>query len=360
MNAIILQCRPNSLFHFGKIALDENTSLDDTSTYLHSDTLFSAIINTASKISNKSAVDELVDAFKEDKIKISSGFYCLEIAQKYIYFLPKPYSYNTLANAENQKAIRKIKFISKRVWEEGILPKDWDIQCITIQNKFLLHKEELGLNISKAEMQKLNIYRINSLPKVKVHKRITTDALYYQTSLQLANNIIEQKNGQKVPVNVHFYFLADADANASYFTLFFDALRLLADGGIGGERMVGCGHFLGVDMDTLELKTETETETETEPKPTPASYYATLSLSNPKTTELPNYLCYDIVTRGGRPTIKDGVLKRVKMIAEGAITKEKVSGQIPSISVTQNPFLRNGKSFCIPIHSNLIPKSNEA
>ena len=80
MRAIILQCPRGARFHFGNIALDENTSLNDTAIHPHSDTLFSALINTAAKM-DQSLTQQLVDDFAAGNVRISSGFFCLEVHQ---------------------------------------------------------------------------------------------------------------------------------------------------------------------------------------------------------------------------------------------------------------------------------------
>ncbi|MEL7221923.1 MAG: hypothetical protein AAGJ93_11430, partial [Bacteroidota bacterium] len=74
MQAIILKCPRGARFHFGNVAMDENTSLDDTAIYPHSDTLFSAIISTAFLLAPEKA-PELIEAFSASKVIHSSAFF---------------------------------------------------------------------------------------------------------------------------------------------------------------------------------------------------------------------------------------------------------------------------------------------
>ncbi|MEM6966151.1 MAG: hypothetical protein AAF573_15405, partial [Bacteroidota bacterium] len=108
MKSVVLKCPKFGRFHFGKTGLDENSSLSRSSEYIHSDTLFSAMITMCSKIA-PDEIKNLIKAFKSGGIKISSAFPCLELttersegekiirSQKIINFLPKP-SYLELLN----------------------------------------------------------------------------------------------------------------------------------------------------------------------------------------------------------------------------------------------------------------------
>ncbi len=361
MKPIILKCRPNSLFHFGKIAIGENTGLDDTSTYIHSDTLFSAIINLADKIFDSTIADSLVANFESGLVNISSGFYCLENKGKYIYFLPKPTNYNTLSTPKNHKAIKKVQFISKKIWEENILPDKWNSNdCIILQDKFVLHISELEKlvipsldkspkGIAKAKAS-IRFYSINTFPKVKVHKRVSTESLYYQTNLQIADNIIKSSSpNASERIQVHFYCLLNTTTEfeeGDNYQRLLTILEVLADEGIGGERNVGCGHLTAVEvLDTpFEIMVNSVQQ-----------QYATLSLSSPNPTnnDLAKFTHYDIITRGGRRTREGGTLPlmRIKMIAEGAVCNDIVEGHIPSIATKgkTKPYLRNGKAFCVPV-----------
>jgi CRISPR/Cas system CSM-associated protein Csm4 (group 5 of RAMP superfamily) len=75
--AFILRCKPHAQFHFGKVALDEDTSLDDTSLIMHSDTFFSGLVNVHQRVFGTEATDAFVGEFREkENITISSAFYC--------------------------------------------------------------------------------------------------------------------------------------------------------------------------------------------------------------------------------------------------------------------------------------------
>ncbi len=247
MKSIILKCKPNSRFHFGKIALNENMSLDETSEIIHSDTLFSAIINTVNRF-NPNKVESLIGDFENGNIKISSAFYCLQIADKFIYFYPKPEA-TSLSKVTEFKKLKKIKFVSQKIWEEGIEPKKWLVDepqnYVVLQNKFICKKEEFEVALKskndKDEFHKIQIFNKTSAPKVKVHTTSETDKMYNRTDIEIADNSEISKFYDGITIQPHFYFLYQTKTEFEHENLFITALEILAQTGIGGERSVGCG-----------------------------------------------------------------------------------------------------------------------
>ncbi len=244
MQAVILKCPPHAQFHFGRIAPDQNTSLDDTSTFIHSDTLFSSIVNTAARILEPNELSMLLGWFESEnaaKVRISSGFYCLETGEQYIYFLPKPVTWvakNTTKSKELKK-IKKVAFVSKKIWEEGIKPDQWEATCHFIQDKFVIHSSELeNVNIPP------RIYHKDSLPKVNVHKPNRDNSIYYQTNIQLQST---------ASIGVHFYFLLEHDLDEEAYRLLETVLNWIPEEGIGGERTVGCGQLAAIDYKDFQL-----------------------------------------------------------------------------------------------------------
>jgi len=331
MQAVILKCPPYAQYHFGRIAPDQNTSLDDTSTFIHSDTLFSAIINMAAKMLDKSELDVLIDDFDTGKIKMSSGFYLLQIEGKNIFFLPKPAwciadtTGESKTDSHHLKSIKKVAFISKTVWEMGIPVAEWGKECRFIQDKFVVHHSEL--NEEEKAWEKIKIYHKDSLPKVNVHKPNRDNSIYYQTNIQIGGN---------TNARVHFYFLLE---NNSTNDTLKNVLNMLKYEGIGGERTVGCGHLEDIDYQPFELNVN-------------STHQCNVSLFNPNDDkELEAAKHYDIITRGGRPISSNLRLKRIKMMSEGAIFDQKVSGTLSDITPkgTTFPYLRYGKAFCLPV-----------
>ena len=350
MEAVILKCRPGAQFHFGEIAQDVNTSLSDTSNIIHSDTLFSALIFTLN-LTQPEKINEIVECFRSGQIKISSGYYCLENDGDFSFFLPKPVHYNLL-KVENPKALKKVEFISKNVWEAGILANEWEDHCFIIQKKFVLSKGELSEELN-SKLEKLKFYNKHTLPKVAVHKPSQEDSLYNQTNIQIANNkslaysknaITDSEQVELIRPLIHFYFLLDFQETVPDSTrkLIKNLIQILEDTGIGGERNVGCGQIEKVEFKPFSMNIAS-----------PSTLECSLSMISPKASDLDLILWHNVKTRGGRGTAKDGTLKRVRLMSEGALMKPNVTGDIVSIHENQ-PYLRYGKPFNLPVSQNSI------
>lgn len=348
IHAVILKCPPGGQFHFGKIALDVDTSLNETDIIPHSDTLFSAIVATAFKLYGNAGAEEFIQWFEADILQISSASYCLEIGKSYFYFLPKPVCYDLVSEG---KQLRKVEFIDTEVWKAGLEPAEWEQECHFIQDKFVMHQSLLQKEIA----QNISLFEKTSLPKVAVHKQGQEDSLYFQTNIQIARNH-NIKDFDIMPKS-HFYFLVRHTDDKAYAKL-KTVLQVIGDEGIGGERSVGCGQLEGVEFILPEKLKDINRIAQTN-----AEYQVSLSLINPTTEEFSRLKAYKLVTRGGRriPFPKSSneaeynrksKLKRVRMIGEGALIAGIVRGQVVDVSPEDNiqqPFKRSGLAFTLPI-----------
>lgn len=345
MQAAILKCFPCAQFHFGKLGLDENMSLDDTSKYIHSDTLYSAIINEHNKLygNDNGETDLFVKAFEANKINISSAFYALTIQGKpTVYFFPSPVTASFLPQKkeviEQAKKIKKISFVSTGILAKGITPDEWmePDKCFIIQNEFVCLKEELNA-LNEKQKQELCIYSFNHEPKVRVHTAVKGDTLYNQANIQIADNDIK-----KPAVDVNFFFLYYVEDE--YKKVFENLIHSILDSGIGGQRSVGSGHFDSVSFEKLSNGFAEN-----------SGFFMNLSLIIPESNDLDNFKYYDLITRGGRLIGKGDLrLKRNRMIKEGAILVNNEVGRTEDIRPDgyKMPFIRNGKAFLIPLHKN--------
>jgi len=343
MKIVKLACKPGARFHFGKVALDVNMGLDDTSEWIHSDTLFSALVNTINRI-DRGKTKGFIDCFNVGKIKISSAFYYIspQNGGAPIYFLPAPVTVPNLAG-EDYKQIKKVKFVSKGIWEEGIPASEWtdEEKCLIINKRFVCKKGELSF--LRNRIKQLKIYDVVSAPKVKVHTASKEDKLYNQTDVHLENDPTFDKD-----LNVGFYFLADI-RDKDCESLFSLAMEMLVDSGIGGERSSGCGLFECVEYEPISNGFVSLMGT---------GYYSNLSLVYPKSSdEFKKLEHYHFITRGGRHLGNGGdnnFLKRVKMISEGAVC---LSDEMECDNVDVSPkgdmsSLRYGKGLYVPLHEN--------
>jgi CRISPR-associated protein Csm4 len=345
--AVILRCSPESRFHFGRPSLDVDSGLHDTSEWIHSDTLFSALINIAAQFSDQPDLDAIFDLFDSGKVKMSSGFFCIANdeapqGERYLYFLPKPEHY-ILHEAVDFKAVGAIKFISKGLWERGIHPgnKDWRTKNTdTIQHKFKITREESEwLKHGKNRIEE--IYSVLTTPRVDARQPGEENGFFFLSYLVL--------HRLPQPYSVHFYFLMDIEEeiiNTPAFSMLKTAIEMLPDCGIGGERTGGCGLFESIHLEDFDLSEF------------PSGDNATLSLALPSSAEeLQAFKQYKTMLRGGRQTATDDRLHQVRMIVEGACMDGSANGCIVDIGkqgVADIPYWRNGKVFSIPVHQNTM------
>jgi CRISPR-associated protein Csm4 len=311
MQAILLKSKSGTRFRFGEalgaFTEESHNQQKTTSEYLHSDTLWSALVN-AWALCCPETVDGFISECRSGNFRLSSAFYCLEQSERNIYFLPKPASLN-LFEFDEPKKLKKVKFISKGVWENGLLPKDWfnANKCTLLQNESVVAlKSEIA--------QSNSLFYVETAAKNRA-RDITNreDAFYYQTDLFLAEN-------------VSWYFLLENNLPKTLQQNFQTAMQTLVNLGIGGERSTGCGSLSG--FEEIDYKFQV----------TDGKYYASTSLTAPKKDELTENALYQIIKRGGRFLEKGKSLPMVQMLHEGAVFDNEVNGQIVELNDTPPNF----------------------
>lgn len=331
MKAIILNSNLGTRFRFGKAmgAFTEEThnTQKTTSEYLHSDTLWSALVN-AWTLTNPETVNKFISACNRGEFKLTSAFYSYHLNREdnsVIYFLPKPVSLN-LSNFAEPKRLKRIKFISKGVWESGLMPEDWfDKEKCT-----LLQKESI-VALRGEINESVDLYAIEKAAKTSA-RNITDreDVFYFQTDLYLMDR-------------VKWYFLVEDNMSEDLQKDFQMAMSTLINLGIGGERTTGCGSLSGYNESdfNIELKESSKDETG----------QASLSLVTPTQDELCDYDVYQTIKRGGRFFEKGKSLPMIQMLLEGAVLNKSVRGRI--VELNNSPkILRYGLNYTIPLHSN--------
>ncbi len=342
MKAIILKCKPGSLFRIGE------GSLVDVSNIVHSDTLFSALANIYELVYESG--EEFIHLVAENKLIFSSAFPLLENVKtnEFVYLLPKPKIQFDYANELGKKE-KKIQFVSlsllskiiKSINVNSVVKSNFNLNEIkVVDDKYGFCKEELlEISNNQASFIKEVIF-----PKTSVHKLNREDAFYFQTDVQLIPLCDDNK---KVRYKSHFYFLCDYSFNDDEYQKFITCLRILADEGIGGDRGSGKGFIEEVVIQDFDLFIFSGN-----------NVYMSLSLINPENqSEFDQALSYDLIKRGGGSLGVEGNpdnhRKQVRMITEGSIFKSKISGRIVDVSPFVNFFkykiYRNGKAFLIPI-----------
>ena len=331
MQAYILKSNLGTRFHFGEALgayTEEQSNVQKTtSDFLHSDTLWSALVN-AWVFCHPESVEDFITECKKGYFKLSSAFYCVEYPDKQVFFLPKPASLN-LFKFDEPKKLKKIKFISKGVWESGLLPENWfnSSKCTLIQNESIVAlKSEINTP--------LHIFSIETNPKVRARDiNDKESSFFYQTDIFLLN-------GENYKVN--WYFLTENNLSEHLKRDFEKAIQTMVSLGIGGERTSGCG----------SLTEYVETSLDIEPVEM-SNYKCSISLIAPDENELTENSLYQTIKRGGRFLEKGKYLPMIQMLLEGAVFDTEIKGRI--ITLNDNPpVLRYGVNLDIPLNSNFI------
>ncbi len=325
IKTVVLELTPNSRFHFGKASIDVNTALADTDEYLHSDVLFSALVNNLAQAKDKAFVDEFVDCFKSGTIKISSGFYCIKEGKKYEYLLPKPLTAtNFIEDYSKIKSVKKLQFIPTALWE--VHPENWFKSDFIETKQAILPKNDSFRDIG-------NLYTKEIVPNLVKHKP-DEDA---EGPFSVAVIQIPQISNE---ISIHFYFLYEVSEGLSedMTSAFEYAVNMIAFNGLGGERSSGCGCVESVRWDANECPVGFS----------PTGYATNLGLLIPEKHEFDKCISYKLITRGGRKAKEVYRLKRVRMISEGAIIQgeNQVIGKTIDLS---SAHLRYGQPISINI-----------
>lgn len=353
MQAIKLTCRPRNRFRLGA------RDLGVTSRWLHSDTLFSALINAHALLHGRDDATQLIETFRGRRAKISSAFYLVEFLragnlQKRIFFLPRIFGLNLPAQSDQdefgvKKKVKRLEFLSLAAFTEMLQtvreengepvfaydlldkPQLGDHFIITQDEK----KELAALGCSEHEISKIEPYEEFEAPRVNLQKTGDPEAgPFYVTDVHLNSATVVKTD---LSWQAHFYFLLNHRLEDDEASRFFASLRLLADEGIGGERSTGAGGFTGFEM--LDFPWELR-----------GPYQTNLSLVSPLPEELPRIVSYDAIVRGGYAFMGEDLphleKQRVRLIKEGAIFRGEMKGRLVQVGDVQGiPVYQNGINF---------------
>ena len=226
-------------FHFGKHGL----GLEATSTHLPSDSLFAAMINVLARSKGGAAIRALVEPMSLGSVPfvISSGFpYAGSVR-----FFPTPLHSPSASNDSlvNYKKLKKVKFLSENLFRQMIN----GASLSSLYPNALLLKDGAVL-VSQAEAQnipevilngKLEIWKSEKRPRVTIDRRSSKSTIYHSGQVVFSPN-----SGLWFGVRW---------VDKSYSPIFENALSLLEDAGIGGERSAGQGACKILPFGTMDL-----------------------------------------------------------------------------------------------------------
>lgn len=314
---------------------------NDDMDIIHSDTLFSAIINCFALIYGKAAVEEFIGEFRKRHIMVSSMFYFLDVIKNRkinsIYFLPIPFLRYLSSLPKND--IYDFKFISFKLFSELICNFDSEKESSQLNSNFNIISEEFLCSDSELPPN----MNLNLKMKV-IESKISLNQSRAQTSnlrsfLEESILLNPQKYSDYVK-NLGMFFLAEI--KSTQVDRFNSSLRLLCDEGIGGKKSFGKGvfsHFVTEEF-IYDYKLFNE-----------AGCKINLSLFSPNSNELKtlnnSIMRYLSIVRGGW-TPNNIKTKDIRMIKEGSVFNKKLKGHLVNITpqkFTDHKIYRNGTGF---------------
>ncbi|MFA4907405.1 MAG: type III-A CRISPR-associated RAMP protein Csm4 [archaeon] len=309
--------------------------------FIHSDTLFSALINAWQLL----YPDDLKTFFPEEApdsvqfpfFRISSAF---PFAGRDIFF-PKPYIAPQFRESESKpgdaKRFKRLVWIAKPYFEHWLNREEFNIdeKCLSPDKHFLFS--------TQVDENKSNPLAVQDSPRIVKDRATEQTEIFYYSRLFFA-------------ADAGLFFLAtfpDKDWKLKFIT----ALNLLGDEGIGGDRSVGHGLFeVAETMENFEIRV-----------PANANHFLTLTLYHPRADERLNLLTrssYDLTVRSGWVYSGRGLSLRrnaVRMFTEGSVFSGngensgdvvKVLEKMPEFKLNHAVF-RYGQALGLPI---LVPE----
>lgn len=324
MKVYLYKLRFTSPVHFGETGIE----LENISEWIHSDTLFSALINAVKEYEGENRATELVKDFVASPPFIISSLF---VYHGNTLFLPKP-----LKDAKVPEEVRKRmgKELKRLRWLDVEGFKRWTSdELLSIEEiEEMKEKEAIYIDAFVAEM----------LPKVTLDRDCQKSNIYHVGLIRFRNN-----------AGLYGLVACKDEERKEEFKTY---LQYLGDLGLGGERTYGCGRF--------EVKVFTEVSGRLkELFECKGDRYVLLSLYHPSSEELEevdrNFLAYDLIKRRGWITTGRKALplrrKTIGFLTEGSVSHKPLKGSLADVTPDSLPFplshrvYRYGYAFTVPM-----------
>ncbi|WP_069293951.1 type III-A CRISPR-associated RAMP protein Csm4 [Fervidobacterium thailandense] len=280
-----------------------NQELNAPDIIIHSDTIFSAIVNMYSLIYGLKETQEFINAIKEnDVFNCSSAFPF--VGDK--FFLPKPIGFKF--GFTEPKKEKKIKFV--------------DIDIVTKKRQASLKEVE---DDEKIDKEKLVLFE---RPRVSLDRISLASNIYYA-------------GGVKMHEEVGYWFFMDL--SPEFEERVKTTIKVLGDEGIGGERTYGYGQFVPEFIEDNQQYS--------------GNSFVLLSVFKPAESEIESLETkrYKIIKRGGYVySPYSEILTNLRhpiynVFAEGSVFEKPVKGELTlSFSSSVHPVYRNYRAYLLP------------
>lgn len=312
--------------------IDAGNAVDGPSeTFIHSDTLFSALVSAARKFYENEVAEKFL---QPGAVVISSAF----PYYKNEFFLPKPLHFfpENLKEYEIIKVFKKAKFISKDLLFKILSGTQVEEEYYSKEH-ILNGCWRINKNI-KNTVEEDKIFEVQEVPHIVMDRISNQTQIFYKTEVYFNKN-------------AGLYFIAEI--KEELLKEFETIVRFLGDEGIGADRTIGKGLFEVEEIKNFSLSTSNE-----------SGFYYLLSLYSPTKDEFekidPQKSFYDFKIRGGWISNNTLNRKNVRMFVEGSILKflsnNKLTGSIHKVlSANEYPndlmydIYRSGQSLFLPV-----------
>ncbi|MCR4428828.1 MAG: type III-A CRISPR-associated RAMP protein Csm4 [Caldiserica bacterium] len=291
--------------------------MEGTEVLLHSDTLFSAFLNSYLLLYGEEKLDLLIEQFLNGSppFLFSSAFPFFENE----YFFPVPRNF-----FPREKDLKKARFIGKKEFE------DWLGGSEELMQKE--NPESLAI-IPPVSRKKAQPYEIQSVPHVSL------DYFRYSSQLFHSSNLFFREGGG-------LFFLIDL-REPDFQEKVLGVLRFVGDEGIGGDRSSGCGGFKAEFIADFSLNL---------PQNPDAVCLLSLCFPGENDQQVLWNGYYDLIERKGyvfSPFQRTLRKRSVRMVLEGSVFKgNALRGTFLEVTPrgvkASHPVFRNGLAFTVP------------
>lgn len=350
--------------HFGETGI----GLEETTERIRSDTLFSAWVSAYARIFGKNAVEALLKQFTDNPdrppFRVSSTFVYRRLENdQFIDYLPKlierPMGYpdNDLAFAKTYKTLGYLPLEVWQRWYQGDGFSEED-------------KAELKAHADKPDEKETALVKAGcfayseafkryELPKVAIDRTTRATNFYHTGLIQFAwqpqeNDETEAWGNTGTRNQAGLYFLVEfPETSPEQEADLKQALAILGEEGIGGERSSGAGRFTVLAWEALPAHWQTVVTFDG------GNHHSLVSLfwdKNLKPDWLGASARYAIQERGGwiASPFSGRQLRRqmVRMFAEGSVFPNKPGGELANVTpsgFTKHSVYRSGLAISLPV-----------
>lgn len=346
--------------HFGETGI----GLEQKSERVRSDTLFSAWISAYARSFGKSRVEALLEQFTntaEPLFRVSSTFVYRRLGETFIDYLPKlverPPGYLS-DDLRFAKTFKKLKYLPKAVWQRWYQGSGFTAQDAQDLATYTADPTEKSIALAQAGcFDYAEAFKGYELPKVAIDRTTRATNFYHTGLIQFAwqpGKGTASWGHEGVENLAGLYFLIQlSDTTAELEADLRQALAILGEEGLGGERSSGAGRFTILSWEDLP------TDWHEIVSFTGGDRHSLVSLFWDESIDLAwlgDSARYTLQERGGwiASPFSGRQLRRqmIRMFAEGSVFPEKPHGQLADVTpegFTKHVIYRNGIAVSLPI-----------